>query len=282
VRREEPNHAVARLCSAVEVSRSGYYAWRRRRESERARSNRVLLEAIGEIYEGSRRVYGAPRIHHELVVRGHGCGRHRVARLMRRNGLEARRRRRFRITTRAAHGGTAAPNVLAQRFTVAAPNRAWVADLTYVPTREGWLYLAVMLDLFSRRVVGWATDATMTRQLVIDALQVALGQRAVTPGLVHHSDRGSQYASNDYQVLLQRHGVEASMSGRGNCYDNAVAESFFHTLKTELVHRMRFGTRRDAHAAIFEYIEGFYNRRRRHSALGYKTPLEFEEEHELR
>jgi transposase InsO family protein len=282
VRREEPNHAVARLCSAVEVSRSGYYAWRRRRESERARSNRVLLEAIGEIYEGSRRVYGAPRIHHELVVRGHGCGRHRVARLMRRNGLEARRRRRFRITTRAAHGATAAPNVLAQRFTVAAPNRAWVADLTYVPTREGWLYLAVMLDLFSRRVVGWATDATMTRQLVIDALQVALGQRAVTPGLVHHSDRGSQYASNDYQVLLQRHGVEASMSGRGNCYDNAVAESFFHTLKTELVHRMRFGTRRDAHAAIFEYIEGFYNRRRRHSALGYKTPLEFEEEHELR
>lgn len=282
MRREEANHSVARLCQAVEVSRSGYYAWRRRRESPRARSNRALLGSIREIYEGSRGAYGAPRIQRELEVRGQAAGRHRVARLMRSAGLVARRRRRSRRSTKGPQRLPAAPNLLAQRFTAEAPNQAWVADITYVPTREGWLYLAAVLDLFSRRVVGWSTSGTMTRQLVIDALQIALGQRDVRPGLIHHSDRGSQYASTDYQLLLAKHGFRCSMSAKGNCYDNAVAESFFHSLKTELVHHQRFATRREAHAHLFEWIEGFYNRRRRHSTIGYKTPVEHEERAGLR
>jgi len=263
VRREEANHAVVRLCRTVEVSRSGYYAWRRSLESERTRSNRCLLEEIREIYDGSRGVYGAPRIHDELRVRGRRCGRHRVARLMRRAGLRARARRRYRVTTNSAHRHPTAPNLLAQRFRVERANQAWVADITYVPTREGWLYLAVVIDLYSRRVVGWATSGAMTRALAVDALQVALGRRRASPGLLHHSDRGSQYASNKYQLLLAR-------------------ESFFHTLKTELVHHHRYETRTQAHASLFEYIEGFYNRTRKHSALGYKSPSQYEATTELR
>lgn len=282
MRREEDNHAVVRLCHAVEVSRSGYYVWRRQLESKRTRANRSLLEAIREIYEGSRGIYGAPRIHHELRIQGHPCGRHRVARLMRRAGLRARMKRRYRVTTRSEHRHPTAPNLLAQRFRVERANQAWVADITYIATREGWLYLAVVIDLYSRRVVGWASSGTMTRALVIDALQVALGRRHANAGLLHHSDRGSQYASNEYQLLLAREGFVCSMSGRGNCYDNAVAESFFHTLKTELVHRHRYETRAEAHASLFEYIEGFYNRKRKHSALGYQSPSEYEERTELR
>jgi len=278
VSREEQNHAIVRLCRAVEVARSGYYAWKRSLESSRARANRDLLEEIREIHEGSRRVYGAPRIHNELVVRGHRCSRNRVARLMRRSGLHAQARRRFRVTTQSEHRHPTAPNLLAQRFRMERTNQAWVADITYIPTHEGWLYLAVVIDLFSRRVVGWSTAGTMTRSLVIDALQVALGRRQVAAGLMHHSDRGSQYASNEYQLLLAHEGFVCSMSGRGNCYDNAVAESFFHTLKTELVHRQRYETRALAHASLFEYIEGFYNRQRKHSALGYKSPVQYEEE----
>ncbi len=282
MRREETNHAVVRLCRAVEVSRSGYYAWLRSLESERARANRTLLEAIREIYEGSRGVYGAPRIHHELRIQGHPCGRHRVARLMRRAGLRARMKHRYRVTTRSDHRHPTAPNLLAQRFRAERANQAWVADITYIATREGWLYLAVVIDLFSRSVIGWATSGTMTRALVIDALQVALGRRDASRGLLHHSDRGSQYASNEYQQLLEREGFVCSMSRRGNCYDNAVAESFFHTLKTELVHRHRYESRAEAHASLFEYIEGFYNRKRKHSALGYHSPSEYEERAELR
>ena len=282
MRREEPNHAVVRLCRAVEVSRSGYYAWCRRGESARARTNRSLLEAIREIYDGSRQVYGAPRIHDELKTWNQACGRHRVARLMRRAGLQARIRRRFRVTTQSAPRHPTAPNLLAQRFHAERANQAWVADLTYIPTREGWLYLAVVIDLYSRRVVGWATSSLMTRALVLDALHVALGHRRAAPGLLHHSDRGSQYTSNEYQMLLAREGFVCSMSGRGNCYDNAVAESFFHTLKTELVHRHRYETRSVAHASLFEYIEGFYNRTRKHSALGYRSPSEYEESANLR
>jgi transposase InsO family protein len=282
VRREEDNYAVLRLCRAVEVSRSGYYAWRRQMESDRTRANRSLLEAIREIYEGSRGIYGAPRIHHELGIRGHHCGRHRVARLMRRAGLRARMKRRYRVTTRSEHRHPTAPNLLAQRFRAERANQAWVADITYIATREGWLYLAVVIDLYSRSVVGWTTSGTMTRALVIDALYVALGRRNASSGLLHHSDRGSQYASNEYQLLLAREGFVCSMSGRGNCYDNAVAESFFHTLKTELVHHHRCETRTEAHASLFEYIEGFYNRQRKHSALGYQSPSEYEERAELR
>ena len=282
MKREEPNHAVTRLCHAVEVSRSGYYAWRKSVESERKRRNRRLLEEIREIYDGSRRVYGAPRVFDELRIRGRPCGRHRVARLMQRAGLRARITQRFRVTTRADHRHPTAPNLLGQRFRAARANESWVADITYIPTHEGWLYLAVVIDLFSRRVVGWATSGTMTRALVIDALQMALGRRRAAPGLLHHSDRGSQYASNEYQLLLAREGFVCSMSGRGNCYDNAVAESFFHTLKTELVHRHRYESRSAAHASLFEYIEGFYNRQRKHSALGYKSPIAYEEDAKLR
>lgn len=283
MRREETNHSVVRLCRAVEVSRSGYYGWRRGLESRRTKANRHLLEAIREIHEGSRQVYGAPRIHDELVkVRGQRCGRHRVARLMRNAGLQARTRRRFRVTTKSEHRHPTAPNLLAQRFHAERANQAWVADITYIATREGWLYLAVVIDLYSRRVVGWATSSLITRALVVDALHVALGHRRARPGLLHHSDRGSQYASNDYQLLLAKEGFVCSMSGRGNCYDNAVAESFFHTLKTELVHHQRYETRAIAHASVFEYIEGFYNRRRKHSALGYLSPCEYEERTNLR
>lgn len=273
---------MVRLCRAIEVSRSGYYAWRRSLESPRRKANRHLLEMIREIHEGSRQVYGAPRIHDELKVRGHRCGRHRVARLMRGAGLRARIRRRFRVTTRSEHPHPTAQNLLAQRFHAERANEAWVADITYIPTREGWLYLAVVIDLYSRRVVGWATSALITRALVIDALHVALGHRRARPGLLHHSDRGSQYASTEYQMLLAKEGFVCSMSGRGNCYDNAVAESFFHTLKTELVHHQRYETRAVAHASLFEYIEGFYNRRRKHSALGYKSPSDYEETTNLR
>lgn len=191
-------------------------------------------------------------------------------------------RRRFRTTTDANHRHPTAPNLLGQRFQMTRANEAWVADITYIPTREGWLYLAVVLDLFSRRVVGWATSGTMTTDLVIDALQIAPGRRGAAPGLVHHSDRGSQYASNAYQLLLAREGFVCSMSGKGNCYDNAVAESFFHTPKTELVHHHRYESKAAAHASLFEYIEGFYNRLRKHSALGYKSPVEYEEGTKLR
>jgi len=275
-------HRVASLCRALEVSSSGYYAWRKRGGGgKRKQADRHLLQAIAQVHQSSRGRYGSRRIHAELHALGQVCSRRRVARLMRENGFEARRRRRYRITTQSRHRRPVAPNVLDRDFTATSPNRKWLADITYIPTAEGWLYLAAILDLHSRKVVGWAMEPYLRDELVQQALTMALGRRAVNGTLIHHSDRGSQYASADYQALLVKNRVQVSMSGKGNCFDNAPMESFFSTLKSELIHHVQFQTRAEARRAIFEFIELYYNCQRRHSALGYLTPQAFEERHFL-
>jgi putative transposase len=276
VRDHAGEHKVARLCRALSVSKSGYYAWRWRAPSARAGRDSELLTQIRAAHARSRRTYGSPRIHAELHAEGTRCSRKRVARLMRAAGLSARRPRRAARTTDSKHDRPIAPNLLGRDFTAAAPDRRWAADITYVPTGEGWLYLAVLLDLFSRRVVGHACGASLATALVTEALLLACGRRRPGVGLLHHSDRGSQYASAEYRARLSAAGAEASMSRRGDCYDNAAVESFFGTLKTELVHGRRYATRAEARADIFEYVEVFYNQQRRHSALGYLSPAEYE------
>jgi len=273
---EKASFPVAVLCKVVGVSRSGFYAWTERVPSARSQEDAKLRVHISAIYERSRGTYGAPRIHAELRANGFNVSRKRVARLMGELGLQSRRKRRFKATTDSKHALPVAENVLNRKFEVDAPNVAWVTDITYVWTSEGWLYLAAILDLFSRRVVGFAMSERIDRALVLEALAGGLGRRMPNAGLVHHSDRGSQYASNDYQAALQEVGVVCSMSRKGNCWDNAVAESFFATLKTELIYLRRFATRAEAREAIFDFIELFYNRERRHSSLGYATPLEYE------
>ena len=269
---------VARLCRVLGVSRSGFYASGRRPEGVRSRERKQLLGVIRRIHDDVDQVYGAPRMLRELRADGHRCGRHRVARIMRAAGLRARLRPRRRPrTTDSRHALPVAPNVLAQAFRSESPDRVWVGDITYVPTGEGWLYLAVLLDLCSRRVVGWALDRTIDRSLTLRALAMALLRRKPGSELLHHTDRGSQYAATDYQLELEAARIRCSMSRKGNCYDNAVAESFFATLKKERVHHRRWRTRDEARSDLFEYIEGFYNRRRRHSALGYRSPVEYEE-----
>jgi putative transposase len=269
--------SVVRLCHALGVSTSGYYAWRRRAPSRRTLANDALLVHIRAIRTESHETYGSPRMQAELVARGQPCGVNRVARLMRLHHLTARHKRPTRLkTTRADLARPVAPNRLAQDFTATAPNEKWVGDITYIPTSQGWLYLAAVLDLHSRRIVGWALDQTMTTDLVCAALRMAFGRRQPAPGLVHHTDRGSQYTSATYQDLLTVHGVVASMSGTGHCYDNAPMESFFATLKVELIYRSAYATRAEACHDIVSYIEGFYNATRRHSALGYRSPLDFE------
>ncbi len=266
------------MCKVLDVSTSGYYAWRIRPPSRRAEVDRVLQRRIETIHAESRGVYGSPKIHQQLREEGWHCSRKRVIRLMRLAGLRARRHRCFKRTTRRNPAHVAAPNQLKQNFVAARPNQIWLADITYVPTAEGWLYLAAVMDLFSRRIVGWAMDARMTDDLSQQALTMALGRRTVSAQqLLHHSDRGSQYTSGDYQRLLTQHQIHVSMSGVGNCYDNAPMESFFSLLKTELTHHERYATRQAAQTSIFDYIEVFYNRRRIHSALGYLTPLAHEE-----
>ena len=264
------------MCRVLEVSTSGYYDWRGRAESRRQKQDRRLVVEIKAIHKESRQTYGSPRIHDELKDRGVRCGRKRVARLMRLHGLRAKQTRRFKATTDSTHTLPVAENVLSRQFTPSAPDVVWAADITYIPTRQGWLYLAVVLDLFSRRVVGWSMHKRLGRSLVLDALQMALRRRSPRPGLIHHSDRGSQYASGDYQGLLQAQQMVCSMSRRGNCWDNAPVESFFSTLKRELVHHRRWQTRTEARAEIFEYIEVWYNRQRRHSSLGYQSPVQYE------
>ncbi|WP_233597565.1 MULTISPECIES: IS3 family transposase [Corallococcus] len=271
---EKALYPVAVLCRHLGVSRSGYYAWAKRPESERKKSDRALSTEVLAIHQESRGTYGAPRVHAELKARGRRVARKRVARLMRQADVRARSRRRFVRTTDSAHRHPVAPNTLERNFRPGQPNRTWAGDITYVWTEEGWLYLAVLLDLFSRKVVGWAMGERIDRELVLSALDMALLGRPA-PAL-HHSDRGSQYASEDYRRLLEARGIECSMSRKGNCWDNAVAESFFSTLKLELVYVTRFKTREQARCALFEYIEVFYNRKRRHSALGYLSPIEFE------
>ena len=273
---EKATYPVRVLCRTLEVSRAGFYAWQARAAAARTLQDQRLGVEIQAIHAESRQRYGSPRVHAELRDRGHRLGRKRVARLMRRHGLCARRRRRFRITTDSTHPLAVAPNVLARRFAVPAPDTAWVTDITYLWTQEGWLYLAVILDLFSRAVVGWAMSARITRHLTLQALTMALGRRRPPQGLLHHSDRGSQYASADYRRALAAHGIVCSMSRRGNCWDNAVAESFFATVKVELAHAAHWATRAQAHGEVFEYLERFYNGQRRHSALGYLSPITFE------
>jgi transposase InsO family protein len=273
---EKATFPVRVLCRMLQVSRAGFYAWQGRPPAPRAQADERLGLEIAAIYAESQRRYGSPRIHAELVDRGCRTSRKRVARLMRVQGLAARRRRRFCVTTQSRHPFPIAPNVLARQFERAAPDQAWVTDITYIPTAEGWLYLAVILDLFSRFAVGWAMSERITDDLTLDALRLAVARRRPPRGLLHHSDRGSQYASGDYQRVLAQHGIVCSMSRRGNCWDNAVAESFFATLKVELVHDAAWATRTTARTELFEYLELFYNGQRRHSALGYLSPRAFE------
>jgi putative transposase len=264
----------------MQVSRSGYYAWLKRPESAHSQKNEQLVKQIKAIYEKSRQTYGSPRIHEELKDRGVLCSENRIARLMRQHGIAVQRKRKFTRTTDSNHRLPIAPNRLDQQFEVSRPAEVWTADITYIWTREGWLYLAVVVDLFSRRVVGWSMASTLERALVVTALKMAIMTRNPDQGLTHHSDRGSQYASSDYQKLLQQKGIVVSMSRRGNCYDNAPTESWFATLKRELVHRRNYATQAEARQDIFEYIEVWYNRQRKHSAIGYMSPIEYEQQWE--
>lgn len=276
IQAEKARFPVRLMCRVLEVSVSGFYAWARRPLCQRDREDQRLSRVIGQIHERSRRTYGSPRVTHELRARQEVVGRHRVARLMRAAGLKACRPKRFRCTTDSDHARPVAENLLERNFEAQRPNQSWVADITYIWTQQGWLYLAVVLDLFSRRVVGWSMACDLRAKLVLDALKAALLQRAPDAGLLFHSDRGSQYASEEFQRALSSAGIECSMSRRGNCWDNAVAESFFATLKKELVHRNRWPTRQAARTAIFEYLEVFYNRQRRHSSLQYLSPEQYE------
>ena len=267
---------VQRLCKVLDVSPSGYFAWKGRPACRRQRDDMVLLAHVRSAFTVSNETYGSPRMVHELRGDGLVVGRRRVARLMRENGMKARQRRRFKRTTDSLHAFPVAPNLLDQDFTATGPNQKWGVDISYVWTREGWLYLAVVIDLFARRVVGWATSDRLHKQLPLSALRRAIAVRRPAAGLVHHTDRGSQYCSLDYQVELRRHGVLISMSGKGNCFDNAMVETFFKTLKSELVWRTVFQSRVEATTAIGRYIDGFYNPVRRHSALNFISPLQFE------
>jgi len=269
-----PTRTMNRL---LKVSRSGYYAWRLRPESARTQRRRRLLGVIRQAHADSRQLYGSPRVHAAIMAAGHRCCINTVAQIMRSHGLQARTKRKYKATTNSAHDLPVAENLLGRDFQRDQPNQAWVGDITYVWTREGWLYLAAIQDLYSRRIVGWDMSDRMTADLVVRATTMAIQQRQPPAGLIHHSDRGGQYCSHAMRDLLQDHGVRASMSRKADCYDNAVAESFFATLKKELISFADYTTRAEAKGAIFEYIEVFYNRRRRHSTLAYVSPVEYEQ-----
>jgi transposase InsO family protein len=276
IQAHDRRYPIRLMCRTLAVSPAGYYAWRARPESRRSADTRTLLSAIRVIHRESRETYGSPRIWDALIKQGHGVGEHRVARLMRRAGIRAKTVKKWCATTQSTHRLPVAENTLNRQFTVAHPNRVWAGDVTYVWTTEGWLYLAVVLDLYSRRVVGWAMGTRLTVELAEHALIMALVNRHPRAGLLHHSDRGSQYAATSYQQVLTTHGMIPSMSRTGNCWDNACVESFFGTLKRELVYHRHYATREEATQDIFEYIEVFYNQRRRHSTLDYDSPVEYE------
>jgi transposase InsO family protein len=276
VDRAKKDFPVHRLCKVLGVSQSGYFAWKDRPASRRQREDMIFLAHVRSAFALSNGAYGSPRMTRELHDRGLAVGRRRTARLMRENGLIARQKRRFKRTTDSDHGFPVAPNLINQNFVAMGRNQKWGADISYVWTREGWLYLAVVIDLFARRVVGWATSDRLHKELALSALSKVLTLRRPAKGLIHHSDRGSQYCSNGYQAELRKHGVSISMSGKGNCYDNAAVETFFKTLKSELVWRTVFQTRGAATSAIGRYIDGFYHPLRRHSTLGYISPAQFE------
>jgi putative transposase len=271
------DYPVRIMCGVLEVSPAGYYAWRSRPESRRSAANRDLLDHITRVHRDTRGRYGSPRIHVELKAQGRGVSRGRIERLMHHHGIRAimARPRRAR-TTDSRHDCPIAPNLIDRNFVATAPNRIWLADITYIETDQGWLYLAAVMDLCSRRIVGWAMDDHLRTELPLAALNMAIASRRPGANLIHHSDRGVQYASADYRNALRLAGFQASMSRKADCYDNAPMESFFHTLKTELVHHRHYATREQAKSDIFAYIEGFYNRTRRHSAIGYISPVEME------
>jgi putative transposase len=280
MREHREQYPLSVMCAALEVTRAGYYAWARRRQSppgERAARRAELAERVRSVHRESRCTYGSPRVYHQLKAKGVAVCENTVAKVMKEQGIRSIVRRRFRVrTTDSAHEHPVAPNVLDRDFSADAPDRKWAVDITYVATDQGWLYLAVVLDLCSRRVVGWAMADHLRARLCLDALGMALNRRRPREGLVHHSDRGVQYACGDYRDLLRSQGIECSMSRRGDCYDNAVVESFFKSLKAELVYHEHYQTREQARRSIFEYVEVFYNRKRLHSSLGYLSPEQFE------
>ena len=276
--RRRKRYSVRMMSVALRVSRSGYYAWRVRPESRRAHRNRELTSIIRTLHAESAGVYGSPKIHQELAVAGVLCGRNTVAKLMRQAGLRGCPKKRYRVKAGGPAGAVVAENLLRQNFHADQINERWVSDITFISTRQGWLYLAVIMDLYSRRIVGWSMSRRINRHLALAALNMALGQRELSDQLIHHSDRDAQYLSDDYQAALKAHGIRCSMSDRGNCYDNAAVESFFSLLKRERVNRVRYRTRDEARADVFDYIERFYNRQRSHSYLGYTSPVQFEKQ----
>lgn len=280
IRAEAASHSVKRMCRLLEVSRSGYYDHLTRREQPPAARHERLVALIRAIHAGCEGAYGVRRMHRELLEAGENVSRKLVRKLMREHGIRSVHTPRFHKTTDSNHNLGFSPNLLDQVFLSPAPDRVWVGDITYIWTAEGWCYLAVLLDLYSRRVVGWAMDDSLHTELPLRALERALGARSPAPGLIHHSDRGSQYAAHDYRKVLAKWQVSQSMSGTGNCYDNAVAESFFASLKKERLHHMVFATRTEAYDAVERYIDGFYNPTRRHSLLGYVSPLIYERDGE--
>ena len=267
------------MCRLLKVSKSGFYAWLKHSESKRSKLDRQLLPVIKRLHKESDGVYGSPKIRFALMNEGHHCGRHKVAKLMRQLGLKGCPKKQFRVTTQRDPSHSVAKNLLKQQFNVEKPNQNWVADITYIRTNQGWLYLAIIMDLFSRRIVGWSMDRRISRHIVIDALRMAVAARRPKELLIHHSDRGSQYTSDDFRDELDKQGIQCSMSGRGNCYDNAVAESFFGLLKRERVNRVRYRNREEARRDLFDYIECFYNRKRQHGYLENLSPAAYEKMH---
>jgi putative transposase len=281
IREHSNEFAVEKMCQVLGVSRSGYYSWLKRKPGSRKKTNDRLKEKIVYIYKQSRGTYGSPRIHRQLKKEGYHYNKKRIERLMKEIGLKAIQKRKFKRTTNSEHNLPLKDNLLNRYFNVKEPDRAWASDITYIPTAEGWLYLAVIIDLYSRKVVGWSMDKRMNKELVIRALEMAIKNRKPSRGLIFHSDRGSQYASYEFQKILWKHGIRSSMSRKGDCWDNAVVESFFSTIKTELIFHKKYQTRKQARRDIFEYIEIFYNRIRLHSSLDYKSPEEYENERNI-
>lgn len=276
IKEHSKDFRIQTMCDLFFVSRAGFYAWRKRPECQRKRDDRRFLALIRASFKKGRETYGYRRIHDDFRDSNEPCGKHRIARLMRENGIRPKTRRKFKVTTDSKHNKPIHENHLARQFSASEPNQRWVSDITYVPTVEGWLYLAVIMDLFSRKIVGWSMSHRLKESIVLDALRMALFRRKISSKLLLHSDRGSQYASDNFQQLLRENGIECSMSRKGNCWDNAAMESFFHSLKTECVHHERYQTHDEAKKSVFDYIEVFYNRERKHSYLGYKSPGQYE------